>query len=66
MARRRRKTQKEKLNFSSELTGLIFVLISIIGAGKFGFVGKFIYSFSVFLMGNWWAIFIACILVLGS
>ncbi len=56
---------KTKVKFSSELTGLIFVLISIIGIGSFGPVGHIIKSFAIFLMGTWWAVAIILLMILG-
>ena len=64
--RKRRKTSsKSKVKFSAELTGLIFVLIGVIGIGSFGPVGHIIKSFAIFLMGTWWAISILLLIVLG-
>ena len=64
----KKKTRKEstgKVKFSSELTGLIFILIGIIGMGSFGPVGHIIKSFAIFLMGTWWAIAIILLMILG-
>lgn len=63
--KKRKNSKANKVKFSAELTGLIFVLISIIGIGSFGPVGHIIKSFSIFLMGNWWAIAISLFLILG-
>ena len=60
-----RKTSTSKVKFSSELTGLIFILIGIIGIGSFGPVGHIIKSFAIFLMGTWWAIAIIILMILG-
>ncbi len=67
MAKKKKSKQdnKSKVKFSSELTGLIFVLISIIGIGSFGPVGHIIKSFAIFLMGTWWAIAIILLMILG-
>ena len=67
MAKKKKSKQEsvKKVKFSSELTGLIFVLISIIGIGSFGPVGHIIKSFAIFLMGTWWAIAIVLLLILG-
>lgn len=64
--KRRKEENSSKVKFSSELTGLIFVLISVIGIGAFGPVGHLIKSFAIFLMGTWWAILIILVLVLGT
>lgn len=63
--KKRKNSDEGKVKFSAELTGLILVLISIIGIGNFGPVGHVIKSFAIFLMGNWWAIFIILLLILG-
>lgn len=67
MAKKKKSKQDSgsKVKFSSELTGLIFVLISIIGIGSFGPVGHIIKSFAIFLMGTWWAIAIILLMILG-
>ena len=64
----KKKTRKDtgtKVKFSTELTGLIFVLIGIIGIGSFGPVGHIFKSFAIFLMGTWWAIIIILLMILG-
>ena len=63
--RKKRKESTSKVKFSSELTGLIFLLIGVIGIGSFGPVGHIIKSFAIFLMGTWWAIFIILLMILG-
>jgi len=64
--KKRKDDSSSKVKFSAELTGLIFVLISVIGIGAFGPVGHLIKSFAIFLMGTWWAILIILVLVLGT
>ncbi|MDD2505218.1 MAG: DNA translocase FtsK [Bacilli bacterium] len=64
--KKRKNTEDNKVKFSSELTGLILVLISVIGIGAFGPVGHLIKSFAIFLMGTWWAVLIVLLLVLGT
>lgn len=65
---RKRKTQTASPNFklTVELTGLIFILIGIIGLGVFGPVGVLIKELAVFLFGTYYNVFIILILVLGS
>lgn len=64
--KKKRKTEsKSKTKFSTELIGLILVLIGIIGIGSFGPVGHMIKSFAIFLMGTWWAIFVLLLIILG-
>ncbi|MDE6292789.1 MAG: DNA translocase FtsK 4TM domain-containing protein, partial [Bacilli bacterium] len=64
--RKKKKTSNDKsLKFSVEITGLIFILLGIIGLGVFGFVGDFIKKFCIFLFGSYFNVLIAMILVLG-
>ena len=65
---KRKKRKKEKTSnfkYSVELTGLILILIGIIGFG-FGPVGSLIKKFSIFLVGTWWMFLLLGILLLGS
>lgn len=64
--KKNKKQENNKIKFGSELTGLILVLISVIGIGSFGPVGHLIKSFAIFVMGLWWAVLIILLLVLGT
>jgi len=68
MAKRKRRKSLEpgKVKFSAELTGLILFLISVIGIGALGPVGRMIKSFAIFVMGTWWAILFLLLLILGT
>lgn len=55
----------KKTKFSAELTGLILLLISIIGIGVFGPVGALIKEFAIFLAGTSWAIVIILTFIVG-
>lgn len=68
MAKRKRKKSSGSSNFkfSVEITGLIFILIGIIGLGVFGPVGNIIKDFAIFLFGAYFNIFIVLVLVLGA
>ena len=58
-------SETEKGEFSVELTGLILILIGIIGFG-FGPVGSIIKKFAMFLVGGWaWIFLLIFILILG-
>ncbi len=60
-----KKDDTEKVGFSTELTGLILILIGIIGLG-FGPVGSIIKKFAMFLVGGWaWIFLLMFILGLG-
>lgn len=54
----------EKFTYSVELTGLILILIGLIGFG-FGPVGTLIKKFAMFLLGEWWPAILILVLFLG-
>ncbi len=65
MAKRKKSKQtNESFGYSIELTGLILILIGIIGFG-FGYVGTMIKKFSMFLGGTYWFIILIAILAVG-
>ncbi len=65
MAKRKKtKNPKPGISYSVELTGLILILIGIIGFG-FGYVGTMIKKFSMFLAGTWWILVLAAVLYIG-
>ena len=64
MAKRKKSKDSNSVGMSVELTGLILVLIGIIGFG-FGYVGTIIKEFAMFLLGSWWIVFIIYILFIG-
>ena len=65
MAKRKRRKESES-NFmqSAELTGLLLILIGIIGFG-FGWIGSLIKQFAMFLAGEWWMLLLFITLFLG-
>ena len=68
MAKKKKSSTSEKESFlySVELTGLILILIGLIGFG-FGPVGAFIKKFAMFLVGGWaWIFLLLSLIVLGS
>ena len=66
MAKKKKTKDSEPKGFqySVELTGLVLVLIGIIGFG-FGLVGSFIKKFAMFLVGEWWPIVLIFIIYIG-
>lgn len=56
MAKKKEQKEPKKKGFvpSSELIGLLLILLSVIGFGRFGIVGEIISGFAVFLFGSWW------------
>lgn len=64
MAKRKKSKETNNPGMSVELTGLILVLIGIIGFG-FGYIGTIIKEFAMFLLGSWWIVFVIYILLVG-
>ena len=67
MAKQKKKKNANTNNtkFSVEITGLILILIGVIGLGVFGPVGNIIKDFAIFLFGSYYNILIIILLVLG-
>jgi S-DNA-T family DNA segregation ATPase FtsK/SpoIIIE len=68
MSKKKKRKDKDdnKKGRNPELTGLLLILISIIGFGKFGIVGEIISGFSIFLAGSWWVIALILVFVAGA
>src|SRR5574344_1095733 len=65
MAKRKKsKENKQSFGFSVELTGLILILIGIIGFG-FGAIGTILKEFSMFLAGNWYFVILIYLIIIG-
>ena len=64
MAKKKKTKEANNSGYSVELTGLILILIGIIGLG-FGFVGSLIKKFAMFLAGTWWLIVLIFLIWLG-
>ena len=64
--KKKRKVEKSKFEHSAELYGVLFILCAILGLGKYGPVGKFISSFSVFLVGSIYMVLLIVLLLLGG
>mgnify|MGYP003097427837 FL=1 len=65
MAKRKKsKESKSSPTYSVELTGLILILIGIIGMGL-GIIGNFIKQFMMFLAGEFWFVILFGVLILG-
>ncbi len=62
--KRSKKENKNSFSYSVELTGIILMLIGIIGMG-FGPIGKFVKEFAMFLAGEFYFVVLLFILVLG-
>jgi len=67
MAKKKKKktAKKEKLQISIELYAILMVIASILGIGKLGPVGKLISSFSLFLTGSIYMVFLLVLFIVG-
>lgn len=68
MAKKKKSKEESKENFqySVELTGLILILLGIIGFG-FGPVGSYVKKFAMFLVGGWaWIFLLIFLIALGT
>ena len=67
MAKRKKKKSKKtsSIEIGIELYAILIIFITIIGLGKLGPVGKIITSFSLFLTGSAYMLFLILMLVLG-
>lgn len=63
--KKRKSANTTSPKFSVEITGLILILIGVIGLGVFGPVGNIIKDFAIFLFGSYYNILIILLLVLG-
>lgn len=67
MAKKKKsKNSKKEFQHSAELYGVIYILCSILGLGKYGPVGRFINSFFVFLFGSIYMVFLVVLLIIGG
>ena len=67
MAKRKKKKSKKtsSIEIGIELYAILIIFITIIGLGKLGPVGKAITSFSLFLTGSAYMLFLILMLILG-
>ena len=63
--RKRRKVVKTKFKYTAELYGIIFVLVSILGLGKYGPVGRMFASFGLFLVGSLYMVLLLIVGIIG-
>lgn len=64
--RKKKKVVKTKFKYTAELYGILFILAAILGLGKYGPVGEMIASFSVFLVGSLYMLFLIAIGIIGA
>lgn len=67
MAKKKTKKSPKKKgsNYQVELIGLLFIILAIIGFGRFGLVGELISNFAAFLVGTWNAILLILLFLTG-
>ncbi len=65
--RKRRKSSPKRDNeFINQLYGVILVIASILGMGKYGPVGRMIASFGLFLTGSIYMLFLVSLFIVGA
>lgn len=64
MAKKKKSKDTKNSGMNVELTGLILILIGMIGMG-FGIIGSIIKKFAMFLAGTWWLVILISIIALG-
>lgn len=63
---KKRKEEKKKSNgYQTELIGVLLVILSIIGFGAYGPVGRMVKAFGIFLCGTWYFIFLLSLMAIG-
>ncbi len=66
MAKKKRKKKVEKnFELDVQIYGVIFILLAILGLGKYGPVGRAITSFSLFIVGSLYIPFLLILLIVG-
>ena len=64
--KKRKEEGKTPKKYSTELFGLLLIIIALIGfIPKTGIIGNFISSFSSFLVGIWYGLFLIALIVIG-
>ncbi len=65
MAKRKKRRESKSFSHGAEVYGILLILISILGIGRYGPVGKCIASFSLFLVGSLYLVFLVALFFLG-
>ena len=63
--KKRRNDGKKKSSYQVELMGLLLIIISILGFGRFGPVGEAISAFGAFLVGVWYNVLLLAVMIIG-
>ena len=63
--KKKKKDESNTSSYSVELTGLILIVIGIIGFG-FGYFGYILKMFAMFLAGTWWPLILIYLIITGG
>ena len=63
--KKRKNDGKKKPSYQIELIGLLLIIISILGFGRFGPVGEAISAFGAFLVGVWYNVLLFAVMLIG-
>ncbi len=63
---KKKKVTKKEFEHSAELYGILCILISILGIGEYGPVGRVIASFALFLVGSLYMVLLAVLFLIGA
>lgn len=64
--KKRKEPGKKDVSYKTELIGFLLIIVAIIGfVPHTGVAGSFIKSFSVFLVGTWYSLFLIALIVIG-
>ena len=63
--RRRRRKRKQSFEISIELYAILFIIIAVLGLGKFGPAGRVVAAASMYLTGSTYMVFLFVLLILG-
>ena len=63
--KKRKNDGKKKPSYQVELIGLLLIIISILGFGRFGPVGEAISAFGAFLVGVWYNVLLFAVMLIG-
>lgn len=67
MAKKKKKKQtKGGFEYKLEVYGLLLLLLSVLGIGKYGPVGRMISSFALFLVGSIYMVLLLVLFVVGA
>ena len=63
--KKKRETNKKNIGYYTELLGLFYIVLTLLGLGRLGLVGNLITSFSAFLVGTWYYVLLILIFMVG-